>query len=91
MPSAITFAAIMIDDLVHHADRRDHRVEREHDVDDHDLGDDRRQRVRGPRRATRFVFALELVVDLVRRLADQEQAADDQDQLAPETRPCRKR
>ena len=68
-------------ELVDHADRGDHRVEREDDVEQHDLHDHAGERRRHARRAVALV-ALELLVDLVRALGDQEQAADEQDQVA---------
>ena len=77
----MTTAAIMTADVVGHADGGDHRVEREHDVEQHDLHDDRGERRRDPR-ADVALLAFELVVNLVRRLGDQEQAADEQDQIA---------
>ena len=80
--TAATTAAIMIADLLHHPDRGDHRVEREDDVEGHDLREDGGVGGRHPRRLLALV-ALELVVDLVRALRDQEEAADDQDEVAP--------
>ena len=64
------------DELVGHADRRDHRVEREDDVEQHDLADHGGKD--GATRAERVPFlALQLVVNLARRLGEQEQAAAD--------------
>ena len=68
-------------DVVGHADGGDHRVEREDDVEQQDLDDDAGERRRDPRAAV-ALLAFELVVNLVRALGDQEQAADDQDQVA---------
>ncbi len=69
--------------LVDHADCGDDRVEREHDVEHHDLHDDAAEGRRHRAGGDRLGRALELLVDLVRGLADQEQAAADQDQVAP--------
>ena len=48
----------------------------------HDLRDHRGKRRRHARRAVRLL-AFEPIVDLDRRLAEQEQAAADQDEIAP--------
>src|SRR5207249_5680311 len=70
---------------VGHADGGDHRVEREDDVEQEDLRQHGHElRAAGAR--TLDVLDLELVVDLPRRLADEEQAAADQDQIAPRER-----
>ena len=67
--------------LVDHADGRDDRVEREDDVEQHDLDDHA-----GERRARRgrrvLLLPFELLVDLEGALAEQEQAAADQNQIA---------
>ena len=68
--------------VVHHAHGGDDRVERKHQVDDHDLQDDRGKG--GLHDAGRVVFgAFHGLVDLGGALPDQEQAAQDQDQVAP--------
>jgi hypothetical protein len=67
--------------VVGHPDRRDHRVEREDQVEDRDLHDHGPER-RDADAALRVLLALELLVDLPRRFVDQEQPADDQDQVA---------
>ena len=69
-------------DLVDHADRGDDRVEREDDVEQHDLHDHRRNDAALTAAEACALLALELVVDLVGALADQEQAARDQDEVA---------
>ena len=70
-------------ELPSHADGGDHRVEREDDVEERDLHDDRPEGAAAALRAALLgVLHLELVVDLVRRLRDQEQAADEQDEVA---------
>ena len=71
------------DDLVGHADGGDHRVEREDDVEQHDLEDHAPQRDR-LRRELRSVtlLALEALVDLERRLCDEEEPAADEDDVA---------
>src|SRR5207342_1657543 len=69
--------------LVGHADRRDDRVEREHDVDHRDLRDDTHERDR--RLAVDvlgFFLADDQVLDLGRPLHHQEHAAQDQHQVA---------
>src|SRR5262249_29980956 len=69
--------------LVGHADRGDHRVEREHDVEQEDLGQD--QPEDGTRPGTRDLVvrpSLDLLVNLARRLVDEEQAAAQQDEVA---------
>jgi hypothetical protein len=69
-------------EAIGHPDGRDHRVEREHHVEQHDL-DEHRPNDAGPRcRDAMARLALELVVDLVRGLPEQEQAAEDQDEVA---------
>ena len=66
-------------EVVGHADRGDDRVEREDDVEQHDLNDHRAERRRHPRRAVPLL-AFEPLVDLERRLGEQEQARrQDQD------------
>ena len=67
--------------IVGHPDRGDDRVEREHDVEQHHLDDDAGEGRGHPSRSA-SVGAFELVVDLVGRLGEQEQAAADQDQVA---------
>ena len=69
-------------DVVGHADGGDDRVEREDDVEQHDLPDDGAERRRHLRGAVPF-FAFELVVNLDGRLPQQEQAAADEDEVAP--------
>ena len=72
--------------VVGHAHRGDHRVEREHDVDDCDLHQDAGEADarcgRGARRGGCVVLALEAGVDLVHALPEQEQAAADEDEVA---------
>jgi hypothetical protein len=67
--------------MVGHADRRNHRVQREHDVQHHDLRDDGGERSH-LLRAILVLLALEVVMDLDGGLAQQEQAADDQHEVA---------
>ncbi len=68
--------------LIHHADGRDHGVEGEHYVQKDDLHQDAAERRLDPG-ALVPLLALELIVDLVGALAEQEEAAEDQDQVAP--------
>ena len=68
--------------LVGHAHRGDDRVQREHDVQDHDLDDHRGERAGGLDVAG-VLLALEPAVDLPGRLGDEEQAAAEQDEVAP--------
>jgi hypothetical protein len=70
-------------EVVDHADRGDDRIEREDDVDHRDLRDDGGER--RPRRSRDRVFlvGLHLRVDLARRLEEQEEAAAQEDQVAP--------
>ena len=72
-------------DVLRHADGGDDRVEREDQVDRDELQRRPRQNAcaRPPRPRLRLVARLDLGVDLVRRLGDQEQAAADQDDVAP--------
>ena len=81
MTTARTTAVTMIDDVLGHADRRDDRVEREDDVERHDLDDHRRKRRRDPGRPV-ALFAFETLVNLERGLAEQEEAADQKNQVA---------
>jgi hypothetical protein len=71
-------------ELVHHADRGDDRIEREHRVEHDNLRHDRPE---GGMAAAAGVFlrrfGLEPLVDLDRRLDQQERAARDQDEIAP--------
>ena len=78
----MTTAAIITAQLVDHADRGDHRVEREHDVEQHDLDDHAGERGGDPLAAWPSSPS-SLLVDLEGALAEQEQAADDQNQIAP--------
>jgi Na+/H+-dicarboxylate symporter len=71
--------------LIHHPDRGDDRVEREHDVDHHDLRDDGGQRSCSLLGGLAVFAPFDLFVDLVDCLGDEEQAADDQDQPRPDT------
>ena len=81
MPTATTTAATMIERSSAMPDGGDHRVEREDDVEQHDLDDHRAERRRDPRRAVPLL-AFEPLVNLERRLGQQEQSAADQDQVA---------
>ena len=76
-------AAIMMRTVVDHADRGDDRVEREHDVDQHDLQDHRGEGALHRGWLASPSSPSSELVDLVGRLPDQEQAAQDQDQVAP--------
>jgi hypothetical protein len=70
-------------DVLRHADRGDDRVDREHQIDRHDLQHDHgegRINLGGGRLG--FV-GLHLGVDLVRRLGDQKQSTGDQDHVVP--------
>jgi hypothetical protein len=72
--------------MVGHADRRQDRIDREDDVEQQDLGD-RRAEVH-PRRLHRVEQIvvrrrIDIVVDFLGGLPDEEQAARDQDQVAP--------
>src|SRR5437879_5386674 len=66
---------------VGHADGGDHGVEGEPDVEHEDLGEHAGE-APSPASLALDVLDLELVVDLPRRLADQEEAAADQDEVA---------
>src|SRR3972149_8928136 len=71
-------------EVLHHTHRGDDRVEREDDVEGHDLSHDRGE-LSG---ASRFHFGakrmrgLDLVIDFERGLGDEEQPAEDADQIA---------
>ena len=80
--TAMTTAVDHDRDLLHHADGGDDRVEREHDVEQHDLDQMTPAKLAAPAWDRVSLFSLELVVDLVRALGEQEQAADDEDQVA---------
>jgi hypothetical protein len=67
--------------LADHADGRDHRVEREDDVEQEDLHDHAPERRRRARRDVPL-HAFELLVDLVRALRQPEEASDQQNQIA---------
>ncbi len=69
--------------LIDHADRRDDGVQREDDVHQHDLDDDGRERPAAARGRGRVGTGLDLVVDLPRRLEDEEEATRDEDEVAP--------
>jgi hypothetical protein len=71
--------------LVDHADRREHGIEREHDVEQDDLDDDRPEGGAGLAPALGVVgrLALQRLEDLGRGLPEQEQAAADEDQVSP--------
>ena len=84
--TATTTAMTMIGTCVRHADRGDDAVDGEYEVEHEDLADAR------PRIPSCGFAVLEQVgagirvdamVDLLGRLPDQEQAAGDQDQVAP--------
>jgi len=69
--------------VVGDADRGDHRIQREHDVDDGDLQDDHAEYTRGLAGGWVLVFATgDQFLDLHVALDDQEQATDDQHQIA---------
>ncbi|MNQ29842.1 hypothetical protein D3C85_431650 [compost metagenome] len=68
--------------VVDQADRGDHRVQREDDVDDGDLHDDAHEAIGLAARTLRLLFAFQAVIDLRRALEQQEQAAEEQDQVA---------
>ena len=69
--------------MLGHADRGDDRIDREDQVDDDDLRDDHAE-VRADLLAVAFlVLALDVAVDLARRLDEQEEPAGEQDQVAP--------
>ena len=67
--------------LIHHPDGGDHRIQREDDVEQHDL-DDHPQK-RSAARPEPWPSSPSSVVDFDRALGEQEQAADDEDQIAP--------
>ena len=67
-----------------HADRGDHRVQGEHDVDDRDLDDGVEEVAALARRlVVAFIFTFQRVVHLLRALPQQEQTTEEQDQVAP--------
>ncbi len=68
-------------ELIDHADGGNDGVQREDDVEQHDLDDDGRERGGGTSPACAGL-AFEAIVDLVRALCEEEQAAQDQDQVA---------
>ena len=76
--------------LVDHADGRDHRVEREDDVEEHDLDDHAGERRRDAARRV-SLLAFELLVDFVRALRQQEQAAEDRESDRGPRYRCRRR
>ena len=77
-------------EIFSHADRGDHRVEREHDVEQQDLNDDADERGRHLGAAVAFL-AFQLFVNLVRALRNEEQAADEQNHVAAGDLVCRTR
>jgi hypothetical protein len=68
-------------DMVGQADRRDHRIQREHNVDEPNL-DDRANEARVLDLVALASRSLETMVNLERRFREQEQAAADQNQVA---------
>ena len=72
--------------LVDHAHRGDHRVEREHDVEHGDLDEDAAVARQAAACRGGLLIAFERAVDLVDAFPEQEQAAADQDQVAPRDR-----
>src|SRR6185436_20285673 len=68
-------------EILRHPDGRNHRVERKHDVEEHDLHDDRSE---GRRRTplAMVLGAFESVMDLEGGLREQKQSAGDQDEIA---------
>jgi hypothetical protein len=74
--------------MVGHADRGHDAVDREHQVEHQDLADRRphRQAACAGRRSRFVVVARHVMVDLARRLPDEEQAAGQQDRVAPRER-----
>jgi hypothetical protein len=73
-------------DVLRHADRGDDAVDREHQVQHQDLADRGRHAHAGRLAGLEHVRAglgVDVVVDLLGGLPDQEQAAGDQDQVAP--------
>ncbi|MFT3974476.1 MAG: hypothetical protein QM699_13805 [Amaricoccus sp.] len=73
-------ATAITQNLVRHADRGDDRVDREDQVDERDLHHHRGEAAHDPSAAVAFV-ALKRLVDLHRRLVDQEQPARGEDQV----------
>ena len=75
----------MIGDLVRHPDRRDDAVEREDKVEQEDLPDGRAEANAGARGVEQIVVRgrIDVVMDFLRGLPDEEEAAADQDEVAP--------
>jgi hypothetical protein len=69
--------------LADETDRGDDRVDREHQVDHGDLDNHHRHDISRLGRPGPVIGAFDLVVDLVCALGEQEQAAGDQDDVAP--------
>jgi hypothetical protein len=72
-------------DVVGHADRCDDAVEREHEIENEDLHDGgaEAQHRHGARAVLLLGFGIDVLVDLGGRLPDEEEAAADQDEVAP--------
>ena len=72
-------------DVLGHADRRDDAVDGKHQVQEQDLDDGGRESDLGLRRLehVRPGIGIDVVMDFLGGLPDQEQAARDQDQVAP--------
>src|SRR3954469_14192751 len=67
--------------LVHHPDGSDYRIERKHNVEDEDLGDNATERRATPR-VRLMIVAFEPTVHLVCALRDEEQAAGNQNEIS---------
>jgi len=70
------------DDFIGHADGGDDGIQRKYDIQQHDLSDDSGERRPRSRRPVAF-FSLQTLVNFGRCLRKQEQAATDQDKIAP--------
>ena len=70
--------------VLRHADRGDDRIERKHQIDDHELNARSRRRPPWWRQQPAIALArLDLGMNFMRRLGDEEQAAADQDDVPP--------
>src|SRR5207249_6062462 len=68
--------------VLRHADRRDHRVERKDDIEDGDLHQ-RPAKATGLRQTRLVRRPLQLVVNFLRAFGDQKKSAADQNEIAP--------
>ena len=67
--------------LIHHPNGGDHRVQREDDIQQHDLDDHAHKGDRGALGLV-MLMAFQLVVDLIRAFGKEEKTSDDQNQIA---------